>query len=493
MTRTSFLPSVNGWPFSNYGTFGNCGGMCFTALDYFYGRKAIDRTIPPPPEGSALRKEIESRQKDTMNDWLWAKVLAWTIKPDLGSDGVGHLTEKDEWPDIRSRIDAGEPTTLCLIRVEGIKANPANNHQVVAYGYDLDSSQKHVTIFVYDPNERGNTAKLEFDLGRPDGKINPKDSTGNRLRGFFIVKYDRDINVHIHKMNPNGLVGARVDQRVWTSGWTQAEYFSVGSQLFLFLLKKRNGLVHIHRVNADGSVGERVQKYDWSEGWTSVSFYQIAGRTFLFLLKHENGWVHVHQMNADGSVGTQIAKYDWSAGWTQAVPFRVGIGNYLFLLKEGTGEVHIHSLSNEGQVGKQVVSYDWSSGWTTAVFYVVGDKTYLLLLKKGDGTVHLHLMNSNGTVGTQIDTRDWTSGWAQAVPYQVGAQCYLFLLKRDSGEVHIHQILPNGRIGNEVGRYDWSSGWTTVKIFSVGPSTYLFLLKETQSSEQGWLPDIPFI
>jgi hypothetical protein len=200
------------------------------------------------------------------------------------------MTQNDEWPKVRNRIDSGEPTTLCLIRVEGFSANPAENHQVVGYRYDLDSTAKHVTIWVYDPNYPNNdSVKLEFDLDRPNSNINAKQSSGERLRGFFEIRYDRDINVHIHQMNRDGTVGARIDQRVWSGGWTQAKYFYVGNELFLFLLKKKNGYVHIHKIKSDGSVGERIAKYDWSSDWTSTCLYDIGGKTFLLLLKRDGG------------------------------------------------------------------------------------------------------------------------------------------------------------------------------------------------------------
>ena len=191
-------------------------------------------------------------------------------------------------------------------------------------------------------------------------------------------------NVHVHEMTNNGGVGPMTEARDWSSGWTQAEPFTVGGSTFLFLLKEGNGHVHIHQLLPNGTVGPEVERHDWSSGWTTVSFFQTGGKTFLFLLKEGDGTVHIHQMNSNGSVGPRTDTRDWSSGWTQAEPFTVGGSTFLFLLKEGNGHVHIHQLLPNGTVGPEVERHDWSSGWTTVSLYYVGGSTWLFLLKESD-------------------------------------------------------------------------------------------------------------
>ncbi|MBL8486948.1 MAG: hypothetical protein JNK22_07675 [Rhodocyclaceae bacterium] len=493
MPKTSFKPSVHGWPFDNFGKFGNCGGMCFAALDRYYGGEAVDRSISQP--SVVLRKEIEGRQADTLDDWLWGKVIQWTQRPDEGhgyrGHSVGHMTQHDEWPKVRSSLDAGQPITLCLIRVEGFTANPAGNHQVTAWDYTLGSNG-HVVVAVYDPNHAGDDrVSVEFDLGR--NKINARQSTGESVRGFFGIRYDRDINVHVHSLAADGTVGHRTDQRAWSAGWTQALPFSVNNANYLFLLKWKNGRVHVHKLEAGGMIGALVTRYDWSANWTSICAYRIKNRSFLLLLKESNGIIHVHEMNGDGTVGRLSDTRDWSDGWTLAKAFSVRNGSFLFLLKGSTGEAHVHALWDDGRIGQEIVRYDWSSGWTSAEFFEAGGETYLFLLKAGGGTVHVHRMNSDGTVGLQVASRDWTGGWTSARIFAVQGRLYLLALKYLSGEVHLHAIGTDGRVGNQLARYDWSPGWTAVETFDAGNGPFLLLLKHTQSAERGWFPDIPFV
>lgn len=101
--------------------------------------------------------------------------------------------------------------------------------------------------------------------------------------------------------------------------------------------------IFIKLIN-DGTVGARVAQYDWTGGWTTAEFYEIGGNTCLFLLKESGGIVHIHRMNDNGSVGAKIDERDWSDGWTHAKPYKVGANPFLFLLKKGDGTVHIHHL-----------------------------------------------------------------------------------------------------------------------------------------------------
>ncbi len=139
--------------------------------------------------------------------------------------------------------------------------------------------------------------------------------------------------VHIHEMDNAGRVGARRDTRTWTSGWTTARTYNIGTKHFLFLLKEFTGEVHIHEMNSDGSVGAEVVRYHWSRGWTTANFYTVGSTTYLFLLKESNGHVHIHEMNSNGSVGAEVVRYDWTSGWTTVAFSLSGSRPYLFLLK----------------------------------------------------------------------------------------------------------------------------------------------------------------
>ncbi len=66
---------------------------------------------------------------------------------------LARRTLEVEWPRIRAAIDAGRLPMLGLVRHHGW--NPfdlTKDHQVLAYGYEIDDASGAITIRIYDPN-----------------------------------------------------------------------------------------------------------------------------------------------------------------------------------------------------------------------------------------------------------------------------------------------------------------------------------------------------
>jgi hypothetical protein len=200
---TPFRPSLHGWRFVNrfastpFGALGFCGGMCFGALDRYHAGAPIppDREAPKPM--SPLFRELAGRQLATLKGGMWLDTYRWQLLPDHdqgGRPGIGTRTAA-EWPRIRAEIDAGRPVVLCLIRVGGTFGNVFHNHQVVACGYDHDAARQVATIRVYDPNHPNrpddHPVTLTLHLAHPAADWSASQSTGERVRGVFVVPYDR--------------------------------------------------------------------------------------------------------------------------------------------------------------------------------------------------------------------------------------------------------------------------------------------------------------
>ena len=85
-------------------------------------------------------------------------------------------------------------------------------------------------------------------------------------------------------MNSNGTVGTVVYDADWSDGWTSAAFYEAGGQTYMLLLKSgmgwpltAGGEVHFHRMNADGTVGARIDTRNWRPGWTTVEPYSVDG------------------------------------------------------------------------------------------------------------------------------------------------------------------------------------------------------------------------
>jgi hypothetical protein len=95
---------------------------------------------------------------------------------------------RDEWPAIRAEIDSGHPCPLGLVRV--ISTDPLDlkeNHQVLAYGYELDADR--ITLLLYDPNRPGrDDVTISLDRRRAPDPVTTRPS-GTRVYSFFRVAY----------------------------------------------------------------------------------------------------------------------------------------------------------------------------------------------------------------------------------------------------------------------------------------------------------------
>ena len=176
---------------------GLCGGMIFAARDYYEAGLSPPVNTAPPPQGSPLFNYLVRRLFASFNlPGGPIKYFAWMNLPDQdrpGARGVVWRTIRREWPRVRADLEGGKLSPLGLVRVHS--ANPwqlGKNHQVLAYGYDLEESSGQVTILVYDPNHPDrDDVTIKLNLRRSAVQSLPGYSTGAPLRGFFRTHYSR--------------------------------------------------------------------------------------------------------------------------------------------------------------------------------------------------------------------------------------------------------------------------------------------------------------
>ncbi|MCC5940034.1 MAG: hypothetical protein JJU37_00685 [Balneolaceae bacterium] len=167
MKRTTFEPAKHAFRFENtfknqvrvFGlssipwigskfeveTNGLCGGMAFSALDYYHSNR------PTPDVTSAnatLRNYLLKRQLDSFKYRDSWRFYRWTRR---SSNTIVPKTLENEIPIAKESIDKGNPVVLGLVGASRVKDIGNDNHQVVCYGYHEDTSGK-TTLYVYDPN-----------------------------------------------------------------------------------------------------------------------------------------------------------------------------------------------------------------------------------------------------------------------------------------------------------------------------------------------------
>src|SRR5262245_18969297 len=136
---------------------GLCGGMSYTVRDLWEARVSPPADPAPPARGNArfdyvVNRQIESFDKGIVplrffklmdpgrpaTEPLWAEVAG---RFGIDRHSRTYVMVRVEWPKIRADLDGGSLSTLGLVKVVSLDPNQlGRNHQVVAYGYDLDGT-----------------------------------------------------------------------------------------------------------------------------------------------------------------------------------------------------------------------------------------------------------------------------------------------------------------------------------------------------------------
>lgn len=211
---TSFLPSVNGWKFTNswpavpnrvinLGLFGipignasdgMCGGMVWAAIDYFMAGRSIPPLATAPPNlQDPYFNFVAERLYDSF-ELPMGPVNTYIpyMSAQFPADKRPYVTIKEAIPRIRACIAQGQPAPLGLIGAisDNIIADLGKNHQVLAYSYKRDGPW--VTLGIYDPNRAlADDCFIAINaesLGMLDIRHNVALGTGNIFM-FFVSNY----------------------------------------------------------------------------------------------------------------------------------------------------------------------------------------------------------------------------------------------------------------------------------------------------------------
>jgi hypothetical protein len=169
--------------------------MAFAALDYYYNGLPIppERTedfpgsAGVPPDGHPLADYIYARLLSSFLMPSSMNFATWTLHADHSTwffKGVHGWTREDEFPRICRAIDEGRPVPVGLVAARDLAAI-GTNHQIVAFGYDIDGAADLLHLYCYDNNHRD----IEVTLTVGPGRTPVRQSTGETWRGYFLEAY----------------------------------------------------------------------------------------------------------------------------------------------------------------------------------------------------------------------------------------------------------------------------------------------------------------
>jgi alkaline phosphatase D len=302
----------------------------------------------------------------------------------------------------------------------------------------------------------------------------------------FLLKTTNGL-MRIHRLQADGRLDALVSQSDWRSGWTQASFMTTSQGTFLFVLRT-NGLseagfrLHVYRMDADGSLGPRVDQKVWQDGWTRAATYQHNNKNFLIVYRSGNALTgnvraRIYQVGNDGLIDSSVFnERTWAGNWTSIVPYYVDGATHILLVRSGTAisgvRARVFTL-DANSIPQQTKEYGWSAGWTGVTFIEAASRPYLLLYKSSNGHVHVHALQQDGGVGTRVawyteyghsnesegtgslayrdGPRPWTSNWTILESFKAGnGQTRLFLLKSSTGKMILDPIYPMRDVGPAV-------------------------------------------
>ena len=196
---SGFLPSTHGLRFPNQfpagptvrlgpldprrlgfgdAAHGLCGGMCVFVRRRFENGQAVPDAGTVPANGSELFRGLVREQVRSLRVGR-VPVRFWRMAAASPATRL-RRTRTGEWPRIQGAIDDGRLAVVGLIRVQA--RNPlrlTGNHQVLAYGYELDGTA--IRLRVYDPNWPGRDA-VTVPVARPG-----LQSTGEPVLGVVAL------------------------------------------------------------------------------------------------------------------------------------------------------------------------------------------------------------------------------------------------------------------------------------------------------------------
>ncbi|MFN4313454.1 MAG: RICIN domain-containing protein [Chitinophagaceae bacterium] len=208
---TSFIPERHGFCFIN--TFngediirwgGLCGGMVYTALDYFNHQLPVPRQCYTPANQTPLQSYIYNRQNHSIWDVneKWSElevsyntraneIFRWGLQGTVG----GRLEE------LRTSVDANisRPLGLFAGGIIGKDNSNGGRHVVLGVGYamgryqgDLEAHKEDLKILIYNPNQSNTMRTLVPDLEK---NCFFEVETGYAWRTYFVNKRYDDSHV----------------------------------------------------------------------------------------------------------------------------------------------------------------------------------------------------------------------------------------------------------------------------------------------------------
>lgn len=174
--------------------YGLCGGMSFSAADFYLAGRTLTTDTTPPSRGTPLYTYLYTRQSASLAPAGSGalRFMEWMRLPDAGPDSTSERT-RAEIPAIRAAVARGEAVHLGLVLVAAAQnPQPWNNHQVLVYNASTGPAEYPLELHIYDPNypKRDDAIiRIEDDRGTLRCTRLVPGRRPTNIRGIFRMAY----------------------------------------------------------------------------------------------------------------------------------------------------------------------------------------------------------------------------------------------------------------------------------------------------------------
>lgn len=303
---------------------------------------------------------------------------------------------------------------------------------------------------------------------------------------------------HVREINAlSGAVGGVTESQIWPlnrrGGISLVRPFRVGSNNFIFFLRKHSGEAFIQQLGPNGQLGATTDYRNLEAGWTAADFIYFGANAYLVLHNSFTGQVRTHQVLANGKFAAQQNSELASPNLQDTHLFSPYFYNgqwRMFALDPWTG-VTVTSSGN----WTNMTTDQWTRGWTSLDHLTVGGIAYRLVYKAaGDpleagtadtdqlGRFVVQRIGADGVTPQNIHDEVIAGGWSSVsfVPSSGEALSInkILFYRNDTGEYQVRGLFAPAGVGPVITSGNIGEGYTDLKAAVVGGRILLTALNE---------------
>jgi|GEM_PF-5252340 len=123
---------------------------------------------------------------------------------------------------------------------------------------------------------------------------------------YFMLFYDNDSgNLKIYNIADDAIFNdTPIEETFLYPGVDNIEFYTADGQIYVCFHDTETSFLDFRRMNTDGTIGSTIYgDYYISSGWSDIEFYTHNGETNMILMYPYDGWIRIHRINDDGTLG----------------------------------------------------------------------------------------------------------------------------------------------------------------------------------------------